>query len=195
MAMLLAAGLFTFGQTELPDSDDDSDSFEVEPPPLVPNLPAEREKAATGSSKASLQPAELEQRVERAKRNAADAELLFKRGVLSRMEVELRALRVIRLQADLENARLKAVQAEFALQQTQFEMGQLTKEQFDAGVRAVEAATEKADAAAATRDRAEIAAAEKNLQRQRKLMALGTARASDVARAEKKLAELKASKN
>ena len=194
MALLFAAALFAYGQTDLPESDDD-DSFEVEPPPLVPNLPAERDKEKGGSSKTALEPAELEQRVERAKRNAADAELLFKRGVLSRMEVELRALRVTRLQADLESARLKAVQAEFALKQTEFEMGQLSKEQFDASVRVVEAATEKAEAAAATRDRAEIAAAEKNVQRQRKLMALGTARASDVARAEKKLAELKAAKN
>jgi len=45
------------------------------------------------------------------------------------------------------------------------------------------------------REHAEIEAAETNLRRQRKLLALGSARKSDVVRAEQKLAELKAPKN
>ena len=42
---------------------------------------------------------------------------------------------------------------------------------------------------------AELNAAELNLRRQQKLLALGSGRKSEVARAEQKLAELKASKN
>lgn len=194
--VLICAGLVATAaaQTELPQSDD-SDSFEVEPPPLLPNQQIDRGIGNAQPTPSSNDPVELEKRVERAKRIAADAQLLFKRGVLSKMEVEQRALRIVRLQADLENARFQVAQAEFAVQQTRFEMGQLPKEALNVTATALEAAREKAEAAATARDRAEIAAAEVNLQRQRKLAALGIARSSDVARAEKKLADLKAAKD
>jgi len=193
VSMLLVAGFSSWAQTDLPESDD-YESFEVEPP-LLPNLPIESKKSSTTVSPSSRDPVELEKKVQRAKRTAADAELLYKKGVLSRMEVELRALRVVRLQADLESARLQSAQAELAVQQTRYEMGKIPKELFLVASRAVETAREAADSAAAARDRAEIALAEKNVQRQRKLAALGLAHSSDVARAEQKLADLKAAKN
>jgi hypothetical protein len=49
--------------------------------------------------------------------------------------------------------------------------------------------------AAEERHRAEIEQAFRNLQRQQKLLALGSGRKADVNRAEQKLAELQASKN
>jgi outer membrane protein TolC len=55
-------------------------------------------------------------------------------------------------------------------------------------------AIKAAHAAAAERERAELEAAKTNLQRQQKLLALGSGRKSDVARAEQKLAELKTPK-
>lgn len=192
--MLLASAFVSWAQTDLPESED-YESFEVEPPLLLPNPPIESEKSSGTVSPSSRDPVEVEKKVERAKRTAADAELLYKKGVLSRMEVELRALRVVRLQADLESARLQSAQAELAIQQTRYEMGKIPKELFLVATRAVEAARLSADSAAAARDKAEIALAEKNVQRQRKLAALGLAHSSDVARAERKLAELKATKN
>jgi len=49
--------------------------------------------------------------------------------------------------------------------------------------------------AAAARERAELDAAQLNVERQRKLLALGSGRKSEVSRAEQKLAELKTPKD
>src|SRR5437868_6650607 len=84
--------------TELPEADD-YQSFEVEPPPLLPNRAIDSDTPASSPNGATNTATELEKQVERAKRAAADAGLLFKRGVLSKMEVELRVLRLVRKQA------------------------------------------------------------------------------------------------
>lgn len=194
LSTLLVTALVGYSQTELPENDD-YQSFEVEPPILMPNLQVQPEKSAATSTRPSRDPAEVEKQVERAKRTASEAVQLFKRGVLSKMEAELRALRVVRLQSDLENSRLERVKAEFAIQQTRYEMGKIPKDVFAAAASALEAARQSADAAATARERAEIAAAETNLRRQQKLAAQGSAHSSDVARAEQKLADLKAAKN
>jgi hypothetical protein len=101
----------------------------------------------------------------------------------------------VRLQADLEKARFDRAIADLAVQRTRLEMGEISKEELTAFEKQVQAAKDNAQAAAAAREKAEIAEAEANLQRQRKLVELGSARKSDVARAEQKLAELKAGKN
>jgi len=111
------------------------------------------------------------------------------------MEVELRALRIVRLQSDLENARLERAKADYAVQQTRVEMGEISKEALAAAHRELESAEKTAEAAAVARERAEIAAAETNLRRQQKLAALGSARPSDVAKAKQRLADLKAARN
>jgi hypothetical protein len=56
-------------------------------------------------------------------------------------------------------------------------------------------AIESAHAAAKKREQAELEAAEANLTRQQKLLSLGSGRKADVAKAERKLAELKAARN
>jgi len=56
-------------------------------------------------------------------------------------------------------------------------------------------AIEAAHAATVKREQAELEAAEANVHRQEKLLALGSARKSDVERAAQKLAELKSQKN
>jgi hypothetical protein len=194
-AALMVAGASTiYPQTELPESDD-YESFEVEPPILMPNRQIDSAKSSSIIAASERDPAELEKKVERAKRAAIDAEQLFKRGILSKVEVELRALRIVRLQADLENARFDRARADLAVQRTRLEMGEISKEQLAEFEKQVLAIRDAAQAAAAARDKAEITAAEANLQRQRKLLELGTGRKSDVARAEQKLAEVKAGKN
>ncbi len=81
------------------------------------------------------------------------------------------------------------------MQRTRLEMGEISKEQLAEFEKQVLAIRDAAQAAAAAREKAEITAAEANLQRQRKLLELGIGRKSDVARAEQKLAEVKAGKN
>lgn len=191
---LFAISAIAFAQTDLPESDD-SESFEIEPPLLLPNRDTTSDKSTAQVSSALRDPAELEKQVQRAKRVAADAEKLYKWGVLSRAEVELRGLRIVRLQSDLERARLERVKADFAIQQTRFEMGEISKEELAVAQRSLQTAEQTAEAAAVARERAEIVAAETNLRRQQKLAKMGSARPSDVAKAERKLADLKAARN
>jgi D-alanyl-D-alanine carboxypeptidase len=181
-------------ETPLPEGDD-YESFEVEPPILMPNRATDAQESAVDGKRTNRDPDQLEKQVERAKRSAAEAEKLFKSGILSRVEVEVRALRVVRLQGDLEAARVEHAEAEFAVQKTRSEMGEIPKEQLAAAQRDLDAAIQREKTAAAERERAEIAAAERNLRRQQKLAKLGSARPSDVAKAEQRLSDVKAARN
>jgi hypothetical protein len=165
------------------------DSFTVEPPELVPDRGEERSDA--NSQDVNL--AKLEKDLARAKRNSADAQHLYRIGVISQVDVEQRALRVIRLEADLAKRRLEVAQQQATSVGSVLVNGQ---PQTDESTKAELARlSEAAQAAAAKRDRAEIEAAEANLRRQQRLFAVGTGRKSDVAKAEQKLAELKTHNN
>ena len=83
------------------------DSFDVEPPLLVPNR-ADAALPDTTSSEAGTPDfdlAKLEKDFERAKRNADGAKHLYRIGVISQVELEQRALRVVRLEADQNTGR------------------------------------------------------------------------------------------
>jgi multidrug resistance efflux pump len=183
------------GTEELPKHDSD-ESFEVEPPLLIPNrsnksLP---DAITAGKPASNLDPDRLEKELERAKKNAAGAERLFKIGVLAKVEVEQQALRVVRLQSGLENARLAQAKRELAQQEQRLAAGEISKADLFQAEVTLARAIEAAHAAAERRESAELEAAELNLRRQQKLLALGSGRKSEVARAEQKLAELKAPK-
>jgi hypothetical protein len=150
--------------------------------------------AATAKSAPNLDPDRLAKDLERAKKSAAGAERLFKIGALAKVEVEQRALRVVRLQSDLESARLARAKEEIAQQEQQLAAGEISKADLSQTEVALARAIEAAHAAAANRERAELDAAESNLHRQQKLLALGSGRKSEVNRAQQKLAELKAPK-
>jgi hypothetical protein len=139
--------------------------------------------------------ARLEKQLERAKRIAAGADRLCKIGVLARVEVEQRFLKVVRCESDLANARLAHAEEEVAVQESKAAAGESTKDELEAVKAGLVRATEAAQVAAAKRQRAEVDFAEANLRRQEKLLHLGSAQKSDVTRAEQKLAELKAQKN
>ena len=139
--------------------------------------------------------ARLEKQLERAKRNAAGVERLCKIGVLAKVEVEQRLLRVVRCECDLANAQLARTKEEVAAQESQVATGESAKDELEAAKAALAQLTEAAQMAAQKRERAELEAAEANLRRQQKLLHLGSAQKSDVTRAEEKLAELKAPKN
>jgi len=173
----------------------ETDSFDVEPPLLVPNR-ADAELPDTASSEAGtpdVDLAKLEKDFERAKRNAAGAEHLYRIGVISQVELEQRALRVLRLEADLAESRLERAKDQAAAVSSVMVNGQaVNDERTKADLAQL---TQAAQAAAAKRERAELDVAEANLHRQQELLAVGSARKSDVARAEQQLAELKGQKN
>src|SRR6266487_1489171 len=175
----IATVMATLAADQSPGSkSEEPDSFDIEPPVLKQNLtdqPLPTTEAPDGDV------AQLEKQLDRAKKNASGAERLYKIGVLAKVEVEQRALKVARLESDFANAQLAA--------------GEGTKAELETAKAAVAQLTEAAQIAAQKRERAELDAAEANLRRQQKLLRLGSAQKSDVTRAQEKLAELKAPKN
>ena len=153
--------------------------------PVLPNEPARP------SATPMRDIAQLEKQFERAKKSAAAAERLWKAGVLAKVEAEQRALRVVRLEAEFTRAQLAQVQEQIAANRPSVQTGQPDHAGSSELKIAFEQATAAAQTAAAKLAKAELEAAILNLQRQQKLLALGSARKSDVARAEEKLAALK----
>ena len=166
---------------------EEPDSFDVEPPILKQNL--SDEPLPDGDM------ARLEKQLQRARQNASGAERLYKIGVLAKMEVEQRLLKVVRYESDLANARVARAKEELAEKESQLATGEITKDELESIKTALAQLTEAAQVATAKREQAELEAAEANLRRQQKLLKLGIAGKDDVDRAQEKLAELKAPKN
>ena len=160
---------------------------EVEPPILPGNLvPEESIKSQPASDLG-----QLERKLMRAKENAAAAERLFKMGVLAKLEAENRAMRVVKLEAELAQARLATAQLELDQKQQQFSAGEIARTELDLAQMQLTQAKQAAEIASANQKKAELDAAAINLARQQKLLALGSGGKSAVRRAEEKLAELK----
>lgn len=172
---------------ELPGAED---SFEVEPPLLVPPDEPEPEQLAIRSHKLPVTRETLKKELEHAEESAASAERLVKLGVLAKTEAEQRALRVIGLEAELANAELGAAKEQVEAGKKRLEAGEIGKDELDALTVALARANAAAEAARAAYQQAQLDAAALNLRRQKQLLAVGSARKSDVARAEEKLATL-----
>jgi multidrug resistance efflux pump len=182
---LLATVMLTLAADQSPgNKTEEPEAFDIEPPILKQNLSDEPLPDADV--------ARLEKQLERAKRNAEGAERLYKIGVLAKVEVEQRLLKMVRCESDLANARVARAKEELATQESQLAGGEITKDELEAVKTALAQLTEAAQVAAAKRERAELEAAEANLRRQQKLLKLGIAQKSDVTDAQEKLAQLKA---
>jgi len=184
--LALAVAVWAADQSAATKSEE-PDSFDVEPPILKQNL--SDEPLPDGDL------ARLEKQLQHAKQNAAGAERLYKIGVLAKMEVEQRLLKVIRCESDLANARVARAKEELEEKESQLATGEITRDELESIKTALAQLTEAAQVATAKRERAELEAAEANLRRQQKLLKLGIAGKDDVDRAQEKLAELKAPKN
>src|SRR5215471_9072029 len=166
---------------------EEPEAFDVEPPILKQNLSDE--------PLPDDDVARLEKKLERAKQNAGGAERLFKIGVLARVEVEQRALKVIKCEAELASARVARAKETVAEQESRVASGEATKQELEVAKAALAQLTEAEQKALAKRESAELESAEANLRRQQRLLKLGSAHKSDVTNAEEKLAELKAPRN
>ena len=176
---------------------DPDESFEIEPPILLPNLERDSKKnvGVPDSPTADLTIEKLEIKLKLAEKSAAAGEGQYKRGIISKMEAENRPVRVARLQSELANALLLRAQEHLDGIRTQLAAGESTAEELQLAEAALSDAAEAARGAALDREQAELEAAKRDLERQKKLLALGSGRKSQVKRAEQKLAELKAPKN
>ena len=196
MMRLLACSLCVFlatvalAEDELPK--DPETSFDVEPPLLIQEQPNQRGLRAGSESAPEREsdPERIEAALEKAKRSAAAGERLFRSGVIAKVEAENRALEVVRLQADLATAHFERAKARVVSQQARLKAGEITPDELERAKSELAQATAAAQAASANRDRAEMDAALLNLQRQKKLLALGSGRKSAVSRAAEKVTAL-----
>jgi hypothetical protein len=190
LVTLLTSAMIALAADQSSNSDEPGE-FDIEPPILKQNLSDELAEAGTPDGDI----ARCEKKLERAKRNAADAERLWKIGVLAKVEVEQRALKVIKCEAELASARVTRAKETLAEQELRVASGETTKQELDVAKAALAQLIEAEQKAVAKRESAELESAEANLRRQQRLLKLGSAHKSDVTNAEEKLAELKTPKN
>src|ERR1700739_1863848 len=125
VALLLAISSIAFaGNTP---SGPEPDSFEIEPPLLIPNRDDEKVATAEPSCARNVDLAKLEKEFERAKRSTAGLDRLLKIGALSKVEVEQRRLRVVHLEFDLANARLVVAKEKMLEKDQQLSAGEIAK--------------------------------------------------------------------
>ena len=168
-------------EVALPE-EDTSLPLPIEPPMLIPmrapdgSIPDLVDDAKKAPANADI--GKLEKDLSRAEKRAASADRFYKAGIIAKVDAEQRKLKVVQLTAALAEARLQAAKTE----------AEETKQP--------EAETVVADAEAAAtqateeRHKAEIEQAFRDIQRQQKLLALGSGRKADLHRAEQKLAKL-----
>ena len=188
--MFLTSAVIALAADQSSKSDEPGE-FDIEPPILKQNLSDELAQAATPDGDV----ARCEKKLERAKRNAAGAERLWKIGVLAKVEVEQRALKAVKCEAEVASARVAQAKGTVAQQETRVASGETSKQELEVAKTALAELIEAEQKAVAKRETAELEFAEANLRRQQRLLKLGSAHKSDVTNAEEKLAELKAPKN
>src|ERR1700693_162860 len=188
--MFLTSAMIALAADQSSNSDEPGE-FDIEPPILKQNLSDELAEGGTADGDV----ARREKKLERAKRNATGAERLWKIGVLAKVEVEQRALKMVKSETELASARVTQAKGTVAQQESRVASGETTKQELDVAKTAPQQWIEAEQKAVANRESAELEFAEANLRRQQRLLKLGSAHKSDVTNAEEKLAELKAPKN
>jgi multidrug resistance efflux pump len=187
--MFLTSAMVALAADQSSNSDEPGE-FDIEPPILKQNLSDELAEAGTPDGDV----ARCEKKLERAKRNAGGAERLWKIGVLAKVEVEQRALKMVKCETELASARVAQAKETVAQQEPRVASGETTKQELEVAKTALAQLIESEQKAVAKRESAELEFAEANLRRQQRLLKLGSAHKSDVTNAEEKLAELKAPK-
>ena len=188
--MFLTSAMIALAADQSSNSNEPGE-FDIEPPILKQNLSDELAEAGTPDGDV----ARCEKKLERAKRNAAGAERLWKIGVLAKVEVEQRALKMVKCETELASARVAQAKETVAQQESRVASGETTKQELEVAKTALAQLIEAEQKAVAKRESAELEFAEANLRRQQRLLKLGSAHKSDVTNAEEKLAELKGPEN
>ena len=187
---LLCVAAFA-AEEELPT--DPEQAMDIEPPLLIQESPNQNivyTSPGTTDEKPAPNVDQLTASVEKARKNAASGERLYKAGIIAKVEAENRALKVVRLEAELAVAKLELAKQNVAEEQAHREAGEISESEAEAARSAELAATKEAEAAIAKKEKAELDAAVLNLQRQKKLLAMGSGRKAEVSRAQEKVSAL-----
>lgn len=192
LVSLLIAATLPAEEEELPKRDP-AEPMDIEPPLLIqetPNRNIVYNAPPAGPGQKDLDPERITAALEKARKNAASGERLYKSGIIAKVDAENRALKVIRLEADLAEAKLELAKQNLEVQQVRLDAGEVSSEELETAKSLLAGATKEAESAAARKNQAELDAAELNLRRQQKLLAMGSGRKSEVNRAQEKLSAL-----
>jgi hypothetical protein len=192
--LVLALAATLPAQEQLPT--DPNEPMEIEPPLLIQETPNRNIAYTAGSDqKPQPDPDQIAATLEKAEKSAASGERLYKSGIIAKVEAENRALKVIRLEADLAEARLELAKQNVVVQESRLEAGEISEAEIETAKSLAAAAASESESAVAKKEKAELEAAMLNLQRQKKLLAMGSGRKSEVNRAQEKLSVLQQQKN
>ncbi len=122
-----------------------------------------------------------------AQKRSSESEDLFKDGILAKVEVEERALRVVELTRQLDDAKLALAQAQADAVKKSFDAHQASQADLDAANAALNTAQQTAVAATAQWNQAQLNAATLDVQRKRKLYYEGVATRRELEMAEERL--------
>ena len=191
LPLVIAFAATLLAQEELPKNPEEA--MDIEPPLLIQETPNRNLVYTTPGNpdeKPQPDPDLIAASLEKAKKSAASGERLYKSGIIAKVDAENRALKVIRLEAELAGAKLELAKQNVAVQQTRLEAGEIAAAEVETAKSMELAATKEAELAAAKKDKAELDAAMLNLRRQQKLLAMGSGRKAEVNRAQEKLSAL-----
>ena len=191
LPFLLAFAVALPAQEELPTNPEEP--MDIEPPLLIQEAPNRNIVYTTPTGpeeKPAPHPDQIAASLEKARKSAASGERQYKAGIIAKVEAENRALKVIRLEAELAAAKLELAKQNVITEQAQLEAGEIPESDVEAARTAELTAEKEAETAAVKKDKAELDAAVLNLQRQKKLLAMGSGRKSEVNRAQEKVSAL-----
>jgi hypothetical protein len=191
LPLLLAFAGILPAQEQLPT--DPNEPMDIEPPLLIQETPNRNIVYTTPGGPDQKPPADPDQigaALEKAKKSAAAGERLYKSGIIAKVDAENRALKVVRLEADLAVAKLELAKQNAAVQESRHEAGEISESETETAKSLAAAAEKESESAVARKEKAELDAAMLNLQRQKKLLAMGSGRKSEVNRAQEKVSAL-----
>ncbi len=188
LAAFSAATMFAL-EEELAKPDEDL-PLEIDPPLLIHNRAPDGSLPDGNPNAEQLDVAKIEEDLARAEKNAGSAERLYKVGIISKVEAEERALKVVRLRAKLAEARVQQAKSRLEELRTQHAGGVVTMHNVEAADALVTETVQAAEKAVRDRRRAETEAAARNVQRQQKLLARGSGRKADLSKAQQRLTDL-----
>src|SRR5438067_6241982 len=145
---LIATSMLALAADQSQESNpDEPGAFDIEPQILKQNL----DSSAAAAPDRDI--ARMEKRFARAKQSATGVERLWKIGVLSKMEMEQRILRVVQCESDLANARLWFCKGEVAALESRVASGENARDELAKIKATLAQLTEAAELLAAKRAR------------------------------------------
>jgi hypothetical protein len=193
LALLFVLAFSATLPAEEPLPADPNEPMDIEPPLLIQETPNRNiiyTSPGNPDQKSPADPDQLAAALEKAKKSAASGERLYRGGIIAKVDAENRALKVIRLEAEFAEAKLELAIQNVAALQARLEAGEISETEVDTAKSLVLAATKESESAVAKKEKAELDAAMLNLQRQKKLLAMGSGRKAEVNRAQEKVSAL-----